>query len=57
MDGYTKAAITEALAKRSPRQIAFDELIDRVLNGIGIYLIGAAFYGFWGWVVWESLTG
>ena len=57
MDGYTKAAIAEALAKRSSGQIAFDEAIDRVLNGAGIYMIGAAFYAFLGWVIWESIMG
>ena len=56
MDGYTKAAIAEALAKRSSGQIAFDEAIDRFLNGMGVYLIGLAFYGFWGWVIWVSLN-
>jgi hypothetical protein len=33
MDGYTKAAIKEALATRSPRQIKFDEVMERVVNG------------------------
>ena len=55
MDGYTKAAMAEALAKRSSGQIAFDEAIDRVLNGAGVYLTGVAFYGFLGWVTLESL--
>jgi len=57
MDGYTRAAIEEALAKRSSRQIAFDEAIDKVLNGAGVYLIGLAFYWFWGWVIWVSIWG
>jgi len=57
MDGYTKAAIAEALAKRSSGQRAFDEAIDRVLNGAGVYLIGTAFYGFWGFVLWYSIMG
>ena len=56
MDGYTKAALAEALAKRSSRQIAIDEVIDRFLNGAGVYLIGLAFYGFLGWVIWVSVA-
>lgn len=57
MDGYTKAALAEALAKRSSRQVVIDEAIDRFLNGMGVYLTGLVFYGFWGWVIWESLMG
>ena len=55
MDGYTKAAIKEALARRSPRQIKFDEVMERVVNGPAIYLFAVLFYGFWDWVIWASL--
>ena len=57
MDGYTKAAIKEALAKRSPRQVKFDAFMERIVNGTKIYAIAVLFYGFWGWVIWESLFG
>lgn len=33
MDGYTKAAIREALAKRTSRQVKFDDFMDRLING------------------------
>jgi len=54
MDGYTKAAIREALAKRSPRQVRFDDFMNRMINGPMIYVLTALFYGFWGWVIWTS---
>lgn len=54
MDGYTKAAIKEALATRSPRQIKFDEVMERVVNGPAVYVFALMFYGFWGWIIWES---
>jgi len=54
MDGYTKAAIKEALAKRSPRQVRFDDFMNRIINGPMIYVFTVLFYGFWGWVIWES---
>ena len=57
MDGYTKAAIKEALAERSPRQVKFDAFMERIVNGTTIYVIAILFYGFWGWVIWESLFG
>ena len=55
MDGYTKAAIKESLAERSPRQVKFDAFMERIVNGTKIYAIAVLFYGFWGWVIWESL--
>ena len=55
MDGYTKAAIQEALAKRTPRQVKSDKFMDGLINGPMIYVVTALFYGFWGWVIWESL--
>jgi len=57
MDGYTKAAIKEALAKRSPRQILFDDFMDLVINGPMIYVFCAGFYGLLGWMVWVSFKG
>jgi hypothetical protein len=57
MDGYTKAAIKQALAKRSPRQVKFDDFMERVVNGPAVYGVAVLFYGFWGWVIWESLFG
>ena len=53
MDGYTKAAINEALAKRSPRQVRFDDLMERLVNGSAVYGVAVLFYGFWGWVIWS----
>ena len=55
MDGYTKAAIKEELARRSPRQVKRDEFMDGLINGPAVYGIGILFYGFWGWVILESL--
>ena len=55
MDGYTKAAIRKAIAKRSARQIKFDDFMERLINGPAVYGIALLFYGFWGWVIWESL--
>lgn len=52
MDGYTKAAIKEALAKRSPRQVKFDGFMERLVNGPFVYGVAVSFYGFWGWVIW-----
>ncbi len=51
MDGYTKAAIKEALAKRSPREVKFDDFMDRLINGPAVYVFAVLFYGFWGWVI------
>ena len=48
MDGYTKAAIKEVLAERSPRQVKFDALMERIVNGTTNYAIAVLFYGFWG---------
>lgn len=56
MDGYSKAAIREALAERSARQVRFDEFMDRLINGPAVYGIAVLFYGFWGYVVWVSLV-
>ena len=56
MDGYTKAAMREALAERSARQVRFDEMMDRLSNGPAVYGIAVLFYGFWGYVVWVSLV-
>jgi len=57
MDGYTKAAIKESLAECSPRQVKSDAFMERIVNGTTIYAIAILFYGFWGWVIWESLIG
>ena len=54
MDGYTKAAIKDALARRSTRQVKFDEVMERVVNGPAVYGVAVLFYGFWGWVIFES---
>jgi len=56
MDGYTKAAIKEELAKRSPRQVKSDDFMDRLINGPAVYVLALLFYGFWGWVIWESFS-
>jgi len=37
MDGYTKAAIKEALAKRSAHQVKFDDYMERLVNGPAVY--------------------
>ena len=55
MDGYTKAAIREAMAKRSARQVRFDEFMDRWFNGLIVYVLGVLFYGFWAWVIWKII--
>ena len=55
MDGYSKAAIKEALAKRSSRQVRFDEVIERLVNGSAVYGVAVMFYGFWGWMIWVGL--
>ena len=54
MDGYTKAAIRDALARRTPRQVKLDGFMERVVNGPAVYGIAVLFYGFWGWVIWRS---
>ena len=54
MDGYTKAAIKEALAKRTPRQVWFDEFMDRLTNGPMVYVFAVAFCGVLGWGIWNS---
>jgi len=56
VDGYTKAAMREALAELSARQVRFDEMMDRLSNGPAVYGIAVLFYGFWGYVVWVSLV-
>lgn len=56
MDGYTKAAIKEALARRWPRQVKFDDFVERVVNGPTVNGVAVLFYGFWGWVIFESFT-
>ena len=56
MDGYTKAAIKYALARRYPRQVRRDDFMDRMINGPAVYVIAVLFYGFWGWVMWMSLN-
>lgn len=56
MDGYTKAAIKEELAKRSPGQVKRDEFMKRLINGPVVYVFALLFYGFWGWVIWESFS-
>ena len=55
MDGYTKAAIKEELAKRSLRQVKRDKFLERVVNGPAVYVLALLFYGFWGWVIWKRL--
>jgi len=55
MDGYTKAAIKEALAERSPRRVKFDAFMQPIVNGTTVYAIAVLFYGFWGWMIWEGL--
>lgn len=57
MDGYTKAAIKEAMAKRSPREVKWDAFMDRLINGPGIYVFAVIFWGLLGWGFWESLFG
>ena len=54
MDGYTKAVIKEALAKRSPCQVRFDYFMERLVNGPAVYVVAILFYGFWSWVIVES---
>ena len=56
MDGYTKAAIREALAKRTSRQVNFDNFMDRLINGPMVYVFAVLFWGLLGWGIWESLT-
>ena len=56
MNGYTKAAIRDALARRSPRQVRRDDFVDRIINGPAVYVFAVLFYGFWGWVMWMSLN-
>ena len=46
MDRYTKAAIKELLAERSPRQVKFDAFMERIVNGATIYAIALCFMGF-----------
>ena len=55
MNGYTRAAIKESLAKRSAREVKFDAFMERVINGPMVYVFTVLFYGFWGWVIWVSL--
>ena len=43
MDGYTKAAIKEALANLSPREVSLDALMDRMINGPVVYVFTALF--------------
>jgi len=56
VDGYTKAAIREALAKRTSRQVKFDDFMDRLINGPMVYVFAVLFWGLLGWGIWESLT-
>lgn len=55
MDGYTKAAIKEELAKRSQGKVKYDEFMELLTNGPAVYVFALLFYGFWGWVIWASL--
>ena len=55
VDGYTKAAIKEAMAKRSPRQVKWDANMDRLINGPAVYVFAIAFWGLLGWVIFVSL--
>ena len=52
MDGYTKAAIRKAIAKRSARQIKFDEFMERLINGPAVYGIALLFYWDCAFVLW-----
>ena len=52
MDGYTKAAIREALAKRTPRQVKIDDFMDRLINGPIVYVFAFLFWGMLGWGIW-----
>ena len=54
MDGYTKAAIKEALAKRTPRQVRFDDFMDRLINGPMVYVFAGLFWGMLGWGICNS---
>ena len=45
MDGYTKAAIKEALAKRSPREVKWDAFMDKLINGPMAYVFAMMFWG------------
>ena len=56
MDGYTKAAIKEALAKRTSRQVKFDDFMDRLINGPMVYVFAVLVWGLLGWGIWKSLT-
>lgn len=56
MDGYTKAAIREAMAKRSESRVKFDDYMDKLINGPMVYVLAVIFYGFWGWVIRSSLV-
>lgn len=57
MDGYTKAAIREALAKRTPQQVKFDDFMDRLINGLMVYVFAIAFWAVLGWVIWLHFAG
>ena len=55
MDGYTKAAIKEALAKRSPREVKRDAFMDRLINGPMVYVFAVMFWGLLGLLAWVSV--
>lgn len=57
MDGYTKAAIKEALAKRTPRQVWFNDFMDRLINGPMVYVFAVLFWGVLIWGIWVSIKG
>ena len=46
MDGYTKAAIKESLAERSPRQVKLDAFMERIVNGLRSMQLLFCFMGF-----------
>jgi len=57
MDGYTKAAIKEALKERTPREVKQDAFMDRLINGSMVYIFAVMFWVLLGWGFWESLFG
>lgn len=54
MAGYTRAAIKDALAKRSARQVRCDDLMERLINGPLVYVFCTALYAVLGVLAWMS---
>jgi hypothetical protein len=44
MDGYTKAAIEKALAKRSLGEVKRDAFMDKLINGPMIHVFAVMFW-------------